>query len=258
MSDINLKEILSFVDKLVDKSEDIISKYYRNISIIESKQDASPVTAADREVEQEMRKMIKQSYPAHGIQGEEFGIENANADYRWIIDPIDGTASFMIGRPIFGTLLALMHNGDVLAGVINQPITKERWIGVKGKGTTLNGKKASVRKCGSLENAVVCTTGPNYFTENQLFAFSKVALEARYTVYGGDCYNYGLVASGCVDVVVESGLKQHDFLPLKVIIEEAGGIITDWQGKPITEESAGDIVVSGDEIVHRKVLEILK
>ncbi len=255
---IDKNTLLSFVNKLMDKSVDNIHKHFRNIDNIEAKNDLSPVTIADKETEKLLRKLISEQFPKHGIQGEEFGIENESAEYRWIIDPIDGTLSFMIGRPTFGTLLALTHNQQAILGVINQPISLERWLAYKGNGATLNGKKITTRKCDGLENATLCTTGPNYFSTDKLNIFNKIAAKARYTVYGGDCYSYGLLAAGHVDLVIESGLKQHDFLPLKTIIEEAGGIITDWQGRELDFESDGDVVASGDKKVHSQVLAMLK
>ncbi|MCE3232521.1 MAG: Inositol monophosphatase family protein [Rickettsiaceae bacterium] len=250
-------ELLAFANNLVDNSSDIIRKHFRNIDNITSKGDLTPVTIADQETEKAIRTLIQAKYPDHGIQGEEFGIENEKAEYRWIIDPIDGTTSFMIGRPTFGTLLALMQNNEAVLGVIDQPISGERWLAYKGNGATFNGNKISTRKCASLSDAVLCTTGPNYFSAQKLKLFNQVAEKARFNVYGGDCYSYGLLAAGHVDIVVESGLKQHDFFPLKTIIEEAGGIITDWQGKPLDINSNGDIVASGDKRVHGEVIKIL-
>ncbi|MFA6303760.1 MAG: inositol monophosphatase family protein [Legionella sp.] len=257
MSDIKLHEVLQFVESLLNKTETIINSYYRNFETIDFKQDESPVTIADKEVEMELRRLIKAQYPHHSIQGEEFGIENNGDEYQWIIDPIDGTASFMIGRPIFGTLLALKHKDEVLLGCINQAITKERWLGVKGLGTRFNGNKVRVRNCFELNKAVLCTTGPNYYNAPKLLAFNEVAKQAKWTVYGGDCYNFGLLTMGFVDVVIEAGLKQHDFFPLKVLVEEAGGVITDWSGASITSQTTGDIVASGSREVHEEVLKIL-
>jgi inositol-phosphate phosphatase/L-galactose 1-phosphate phosphatase/histidinol-phosphatase len=252
------EELTSFANKLVDKSADIIHKYFRNIdNNIIAKADLSPVTIADQETEQALRKLIREKFPKHGIQGEEFGIENENAEYRWIIDPIDGTTSFMIGRPTFGTLIGLMHNNETILGVINQPISGERWMAYKGHGATLNNKKISVRPCAKLADATLCTTGPNYFTPEKLVLFNEISAKSRYTVYGGDCYMYGLLASGHTDLIIESGLKQHDFFPIKTIIEEAGGIITDWQGNQLDMQSKGDIVVAGDKHVHAEAIKML-
>jgi histidinol phosphatase-like enzyme (inositol monophosphatase family) len=258
MTQLDKNTLLEFVNNLMDKSVDNIHKHFRNIDNIDSKSDMTPVTIADKETEQLLRKLISEKFPEHGIQGEEFGIENESAPYRWVIDPIDGTLSFMIGRPTFGTLLALVHNNETILGVINQPISGERWLAYKGNGATLNGKKITTRKCSALKNATLCTTGPNYFSSKKLNIFNKIAEKVRYTVYGGDCYSYGLLAAGHVDLVIESGLKAHDFLPLKTIIEEAGGIITDWNGHELGFESDGDVVAAGDKKVHGQILAMLK
>jgi inositol-phosphate phosphatase/L-galactose 1-phosphate phosphatase/histidinol-phosphatase len=250
-------ELIDFANNLVDKSGDSIRKHFRNINNFISKGDLSPVTIADQEAEQILRALIKEKFPEHGIQGEEFGIENADSEYRWIIDPIDGTTSFMIGRPTFGTLIALIHNGKTILGVIDQPIASERWLAYNGLGATLNNKKINTRACAKIKDAVLCTTGPNYFTPEKLKLFNQASEKSRFTIYGGDCYSYGLLAAGHVDLVIESGLKQHDFFPLKTIIEEAGGVITDWHGKELDMQSDGDIVVAGDERVHSEALEIL-
>jgi inositol-phosphate phosphatase/L-galactose 1-phosphate phosphatase/histidinol-phosphatase len=253
----NQSDLISFANNLVDNSGDIIRKHFRNIDNIIAKGDMSPVTIADQETEQVLRELIRKKFPEHGIQGEEFGIENESAEYRWIIDPIDGTTSFMIGRPTFGTLIALTQNGKAVLGVIDQPIAGERWLAYNGLGATLNNKKIRTRKCEKISDAVLCTTGPNYFSSDKLKLFNQTSEKARYTIYGGDCYSYGLLAAGHVDLVIESGLKQHDFMPLKTIIEEAGGIITDWQGNEIGMDSSGDVLVAGDARVHKEVLKLL-
>ncbi|MDA0781082.1 MAG: histidinol-phosphatase [Rickettsiales bacterium] len=257
MDGLNIIEIKKFVDKVVDKSEDIICKHYRNLNNIETKDDESPVTIADREAETSIREFINKEYPEHGIIGEEFGEENINARYKWIIDPIDGTLSFMIGRPIFGTLLALLDNGKPILSVINQPITKERWLAVQGEGCKLNGKNAQVKNCGSLSQATIATTGPNYFTKDGLEKFNRLSKSAKHTIYGGDCYLYALVASGFLDLAIDSCLKPHDFMPLIPIVKEAGGIITDWTGNELNEKSDGNVIAAGSKTAHEQAIKIL-
>ena len=253
----NLKELTEFAEKLADASGAVIRKYYRNFGDINAKSDDSPVTIADREAEQAIKLLINNTYPDHGIQGEEFGVENKDSKFKWIIDPIDGTASFMIGRPIFGTLIALEYDGESLLGIMDQPITKERWVGVKDTQALLNGEEIKTRQCKSLADAVLCTTSPQYFNTENLQKFNNVSDKAQYVVYGGDCYNYMLLSMGMIDLVVESGLKPHDFMAVKIIVEQAGGIATDWQGKPLNMNSNGDVVFSGDKNVHKEVLELL-
>ena len=258
MPNYNLPELTKFANLLADASGAVIRKYYRNFGAIEAKGDLSPVTIADKEAEQAIKQLINQHYPEHGIQGEEFGIEKADASFKWVIDPIDGTASFMIGRPIFGTLIALLYNEVPIIGIIDQPINNERWVGVEGAKTIFNGNEVGVRSCSNISEAVLCTTGSQYFTAEKLSKFNNIAGKARYNIYGGDCYNYGLLASGHVDAVVESGLKTHDFIALKIIVEQAGGIATDWQGRVLDMDSNGDVVFCGDKKVHAEILGLLK
>ncbi len=261
MPEYNILELTQFAHKLADKSGEVIRKYYRNFGSIEAKGDLSPVTIADQEAEKAIRFLIKQHYCDHGIQGEEFGLENENSKLRWVIDPIDGTSSFMIGRPIFGTLIALSYEGRPIIGLIDQPITGERWIGYEKENQTkqsfLNGKSINTRSCEKLANAVIATSGPNYFSKDKLSKFNEIAGKALYKIYGGDCYNYALLAMGTVDVVVESGLKPHDFMALSAVVEGAGGMATDWQGKPLDINSNGDVLCSGDKKVHEEVLKML-
>lgn len=258
MTQPNVTEIEEFVDKLADKSGDIIRKHFRNLDKIETKSDKSAVTIADREAETIIRDLIKQEYPEHGILGEEFGEENPSARYKWIIDPIDGTLSFMTGRPIFGTLIGLLDNGKPIASVINQPINNERWLAIEGHGCKFNGKKNTVRHCGNLSNATIATTAPNYYTKEGLQKFNHLTQKVEHTIYGGDCYMYAQVASGWIDIAIDSGLKTHDFLPLIPIIKESGGIITDWQGNELNEKSNGDVIAAGDKKAHAEALEIVR
>jgi len=258
MPEYNITELTKFANLLAEASGEVIRKYYRNFGEIVAKGDSSPVTIADQETEMAIRYLIKDRYPEHGIQGEEFGIENGNSKFKWVIDPIDGTASFIIGRPIFATLIALLYEGRPVIGIIDQPITLERWVGFEGAKTLFNGKEVGVRVCEKLSNAVLCTTGPQYFSAENLHKFNAIAGNAKYCVYGGDCYNYALLAMGNVDVVVESGLKPHDFIALRVIVEQAGGVATDWHGKPLDMNSGGDVVFCGDKNLHAEVLEMLK
>jgi inositol-phosphate phosphatase / L-galactose 1-phosphate phosphatase / histidinol-phosphatase len=248
---------IPFAHSLADASGAIIRNYFRTSCQHDTKNDASPVTIADRAAEAAIRKLIEQHYPEHGIVGEEYGISNEHAEYRWIIDPIDGTKSFMIGRAIFGTLISLTCQDIPILGIIDQPITGERWIGGINTPTTLNGKPVTARQCSNLASAVLCTTARELFNEADGNAYDRVKAQVKYANYGGDCYNYALLASGWVDIVLESGLKPHDFCALAPVIIAAGGMCTDWQGKPVTYLSDGRIVACGDEKVHEEVLGLL-
>lgn len=242
---------------LADISRAVIAPYYRTNLALENKEDQTPVTAADKGAEQSIRSQIKRVFPEHGIIGEEEGIENPDAEYKWVIDPIDGTLSFMIGRPIFGTLISLTYKDKPILGVIDQPINRERWLGYEGDVASLNDLPAFTRECESLDKAVICTSGPQYFQPEELEKFKDIAHQAGHMVYGGDCYNYGLMASGFVDIIIEAGLKAYDFCAVAAVVDAAGGVITDWQGNPLTLQSDGKVLAAGDKRMHEKALEMI-
>ena len=224
---------------------------------LEMKADATPVTLADRAAEAAIRAILDVERPEEGIIGEEYGSTREGASRVWVLDPIDGTRSFVGGRPIFGTLIALIEEGVPILGLIDQPISGERWIGAAGQGTLFNGAPANTRKCAALAHAVQATTSPAAFSADHLRAFERLIPATRDTLYGGDCYNYGLVAIGQIDIVVESGLKVHDFAALVPVVEGAGGIMRDWQGKPLTSTSEGHVIACGDAELLPHILERL-
>lgn len=250
---------IDLAQRLANAAATVIRPYFRAEFGLETKPDASPVTLADRAAEAAMRKMIAVERPSDGIIGEEYGTERGDASRVWVLDPIDGTTSFIAGRPIFGTLIALLEDGWPVLGIIDQPINNERWLGVVGKPTTLNGAQAQTRACPNLTQAILGTTSPHLFTDHEATHFMALASRCakRRIIYGGDCYNYGLVASGHVDLVVESGLKLHDFAALVPIVEGAGGRMCDWKGEPLSVDSAGDVIALGDPARVEEVLEIL-
>ena len=244
---------------MADAAREAIRPFFRAAYTLEDKADASPVTDADRAAEAAMRRIIEAEYPRDGIIGEEYGEKPGTTGRVWVLDPIDGTTSFIAGRPIFGTLIALMVEGWPVLGVIDQPIAKERWVGVTGKPTMFNGAPARTRRCASLDQALLATTSPHLFADDQAVSFLALASKVarRRLIYGGDCYNYGLVASGHVDVVVEAGLKLHDSAALIPIVEGAGGTMCDWSGDPLNADSAGDVIALGDPARLEDVLEAL-
>jgi inositol-phosphate phosphatase/L-galactose 1-phosphate phosphatase/histidinol-phosphatase len=253
-----LPEFITFAHALADAAGDAIRPFFRTNVGVEIKQDASPVTIADREGEKIMREMIMKRYPDHGIWGEEFGKHQENAKYCWVLDPLDGTKSFISGLPVFGTLISLTRLGVPVLGLIDQPISKERWVGIAGIATSLGKKPAHTRLCPSLSLATLSTTSPHLFSPEDKVKFKRVRKQAKYTVYGYDCYAYAQLASGFIDAVVETGLKPHDFCALRPVVEAAGGIITDWEGKPLTLVSDGRVVAAGDKRVHAEILGLLK
>lgn len=248
---------IALAHRLADAAGAAIRPFFRAPYAIEDKADASPVTEADRAAELAMRALLEAERPDDGIIGEEFGSVRPDAGRQWVLDPVDGTRSFIAGRPIFGTLIALMQDGWPLLGVIDQPINGERWVGAMGQTTTFNGKPVSTRRCRDLDQAILATTGPQYFPGHTGEHFSILAGQCRDTVWGGDCYNYALLASGHIDIVVEAGLKLHDLAALVPIVEGAGGRMCDWSGEPLTDASDGNVIAIGDPARLDDVIEAL-
>lgn len=255
----NSHPFLAMAHKLADAARPVLQSYYRQPLEIDEKGDASLVTDADRAIERTMRDLINAELPDHGILGEEYGPENLDAEYVWILDPIDGTKSFITGKPSFNTLIALCQNGKPILGVIDQAILDERWIGVSGQPTTLNGQVVRTRACEHLKDATIFTTGPDLFIEEKAIAGYKVAFgAARQPIYGIDSYGYGLIAMGFGDVLVESNLQPYDFCAAVPVIEGAGGVITDWNGDQLTINSGDLVIASGDARCHAEGLDVLK
>ena len=253
----DLEELIIFSNHLADESEKIIKEYFRKPFKIENKEDESPVTIADQKTELKIRELIKKKYPNHGILGEEFETRNADSEFLWVIDPIDGTRSFIAGHKDFGTLIALLHNNNPIIGLMNCPLHNERWIGIKDRKTTLNGKAVHTSKIEILEKSYVCTSGL-YFDNNHLRnGFNQIIKQTRYHRFGGDCYMYGMLATGLIEIVIEDTLKTHDYMALIPIIEGAGGVITDKYGKEININSDGSIVVSANNKLHTKLIDII-
>lgn len=248
---------LALAAALADAAGAAIRPYWRTEQGLEMKGDASPVTLADRAAEAAMRSLIEKAFPDDAIIGEEYGVREGTSGRAWVLDPIDGTRAFISGRPIFGTLIALVVDGWPMLGVIDQPIIGERWVGTTGKPTLFNGKPATTRRCKDLGEALLATTSPALFQDDQLHAFEHLDAKVRSTVLGGDCYNYGCVASGWLDVVVEAELKLHDFAALVPIVEGAGGQMCDWAGDPLTADSVGEVVAVGDPARVEEILDAL-
>ena len=216
---------------------------------VEGKADASPVTEADRGAELVLREFLGARFPDHGIWGEEFGPDRADADWVWLLDPIDGTRAFITGRPLFTTLISLLHRGRPVLGIIDQPATGERWIGVDGLPTRFSGRfggRAGCRPCAALAEAELGCTAPEIFTPDLVPGFERLRAACRRTNWGGDAYAYGLLALGTLDVVCEATLKPWDWAALLPVIEGAGGSLTDWQGHMLTLDSPGEVLALGD------------
>ena len=237
---------IALIQRLADAAGAAIRPYYRAPFVIEAKSDASPVTAADRAAEAAIRTILRVERPRDAIVGEEYPDENTGAARTWVIDPIDGTRAFVVGRPLFGTLIALIADGAPVLGVIDQCIAGDRWLGVDGRPTTLNGMAVTTRACPTLAAAHLATTSPHAFGPDDFNAFERLRPLARDTIYGGDCHNYGLLAAGHLDLVVEAGLKLHDWAALVPIVAGAGGAMTDWAGEPLRRGSDGRVIAVGD------------
>jgi inositol-phosphate phosphatase/L-galactose 1-phosphate phosphatase/histidinol-phosphatase len=233
----------------------LVLKHYRSTALtVDAKADLSPVTIADRDCEAAMRRAINQAFPHHGIIGEEYGRERADADFVWVLDPIDGTKSFITGKPLFGTLIALTQNGKPIVGVIDMPALDECWMGADDRPTTHDGAIVKTRPCAALDQAMLYATSPHMFRGADETAFARLTAAVRHPLYGADCYAYALVAGGWNDIVVEASLQAYDFCACVPVIQGAGGVMTDWQGRPLTPGSDGRIVASGDPRLHDQVL----
>ncbi len=254
-------DFTSFVDKLATASGETILPFFRTALTIENKlqRGFDPVTAADRAAEDAMRSLIRDAFPEHGILGEEYGSEQTDAEYVWVLDPIDGTKSFISGMIAWGTLIGLMRFGEPVYGMMHQPFTRERFTGDSGAAHyrgPAGERDLHVRKCESLSDAVLFTTSPLLMNAADRASFVKVENKVKLSRYGGDCYAYCMLAAGQLDLVIETEIKPHDIVALIPIILGAGGIITTWEGGPA--QAGGRIVAAGDARTHAAALELLR
>ena len=254
-------DFAGFVDELADASGDAIRPFFRTSLSIDDKSNGrgfDPVTAADRAAEAAMRALIRRNFPTHGVIGEEFNDERADAEYVWVLDPIDGTKSFISGMPAWGTLIGLMRLGDPVYGMMHQPFIRERFFG-DGKTARYRGpageRALSARTCAQLHDAVLFTTSPLLMNDADRAAFANVERAVKLSRYGGDCYAYCMVAAGNIDLVIETEIKPHDIAALIPIITGAGGIVTTWEGE--RAEKGGRIVAAGDARVHAEAMKAL-
>ena len=253
----NLDELILFSNHLADESAKIIKKYFRTSLSVDKKEDETPVTIADKNTELKIRELIQENYPDHGILGEEYEEKNINSEYLWVIDPIDGTRSFIAGHKDFGTLIALLHNNKPIIGVINCPMHKERWVGVQGMKTLLNGEEVKTSNITSLNKSYVVTSGLYFNNDNLRKGFEKIIEKTKYHRFGGDCYMYGMLASGLVEIVIEDTLKAYDYMALIPVIEGAGGKVSDKYGKTANIHSGGSIVASANSHLHKQLIDII-
>lgn len=252
-----LKQLAACAVRTVDASGALIREYSRKPFQVQVKGDGSPVTSVDRAVEARMREIIASEYPDHGILGEEGEAHAPDSEFVWVIDPIDGTLAFLAGIPVFGTLLALLHNGKPIFGIIDMPMTAERWIGADGLPTTHNGKPVRSRPCADLATALMFTSNPDYYDHTNAPALERLKKATRFAVYGGSCMSYAQIAMGRVDIGIDVQFQIYDYLALIPVVQGAGGVFTDWEGRAAGLHSGNRHVAAGDPRAHEQALKIL-
>ena len=250
-------EFICFAEELADAARVVALKYFRNLVSIEYKRDGSPVTAADRDAEAVIRQMITERYPSHGVAGEEHGRMSSNGPWSWVIDPIDGTRSFVTGRPTFGCLVALLCEHQPVLGIIDMPVLNERWLGVTGKPSTHNRNHCGSSDRKRLAEATIFATSIDMFTDSERQQFDRLSTATCFRSFGADCYAYGLLASGYADIVMESDMSTHDFLALVPVIEGSGGCISDWHGKPLNDFSGRQVLATANPTLHQQCLAMI-
>ena len=253
----SLGEFATSAATMVDLSGELIRTHQQNPFDIEIKDDGSPVTSVDKAAEMSIRNIIAELHPDHGIIGEEYEPSAADSEFVWVIDPIDGTLPFLAGFPVFGTLIALLHNGTPVLGVIDMPMTRERWIGGSNLPSTHNGKPVRTRVCENLATASMSTSNPDFYDDASVPALKRMQRATRLSIYGGSCMAYGQIASGRIDVGIDVQFDVFDYLALVPIINGAGGIITDWNGDALDIKSGDRFIAAGDERTHAEALQVL-
>ncbi len=242
-----IEDFIAAAEAAADAASQMVRPHFRAQLAVDQKSDASPVTIADRSAEVAMRELLRARFPDHSVSGEEFGTLNPGQRYRWVLDPVDGTRAFVTGRPQFGTLVALLDGDTPILGLIDQPIIGERWIGAQGQPTRFVGAygKAGTRPCASLAAAELSVTSPEIFGPD-LPRWEKLKGMVKRTSYGGDCYAYGLLALGQIDIIAEATMQYWDWAALVPIIQGAGGSITDWNGDALRPDGDGRVLALGD------------
>ena len=252
---------ITLAEDMADAAGQVARRYFRTALDVHDKPDDTPVTLADREAEAAIRAIIARAHPDHGVIGEEQGSERAGAEYVWVLDPIDGTKKFISGNPLFGSLIALLQEGRPILGIIDMPMLGERWTGAAGRPTRFQdrqgAREARVRSCTGLAGAVLSASSPHMFAADEFPAFERVRRAAKTVLYGGDCFAYGALAGGFLDLVVEADMDPYDFMALVPVVEGAGGVMTGWTGAPLVLETDGRVIAAGDKGVHEAALALL-
>lgn len=260
-SDVVANVYSEFAHALADAAAEAIIPHFRARPAVDAKADGSPVTRADRDAEEAIRSLIARRFPGHGIVGEEWGAERGDAEWVWVIDPIDGTGAFIAGLPTFGTLIGLLREGRPVLGLLDQPISKERWIGLAWPGlksrAALNSQAIHTASTSDLRTALGFATSPQQFRGHDERAWNRLCGQLGRVRYGVDCYAYGLLAAGYVDLVAEASLKPWDCLPLVPIVAGAGGVISDWAGQPLSLDNANRVLASATGELQRAAIAAL-
>lgn len=254
----SLDEWLAFARTLAGEARALLGPAAALRPDVEVKADKSFVTALDAQIEHRLRELITRRYPRHGILGEEMGASQLDADVVWVLDPIDGTAPFVAGVPVFGTLISLAVGRVPVIGVMDFPVTAQRWEGVAGRATTLNGAAVRTRGCGDLGRAILSSSNPDFFSDAERPALDALRARTAWRIYGGACLSYGLLASGRTDMALDTGFKVYDYAAVRPVLEGAGGIITDWQGRPVTLDSGAQVLSAGDAARHQDALALVQ
>ena len=250
-------ELVTFAAELADADGAVLARYFRSGVASQAKSDESPVTVADREAETVVRTMIEARYPDHGISGEEFGTVRGDAEWLWLIDPLDGTKSFLKGKPTFGALIGLAHRGRHVLGVIDQPFLRERWIGADGHGTRWNGRPVTCRPCAGLGEASMAAVGVDAATLADEPRVAPLRRAVRHLQFGLECYAYGLLAGGHLDLAIDGELGVDDIAALEPVVRNAGGVLTDLEGRTVDATYAGRIIAAGSPALHRAAIDLM-
>lgn len=251
-------EFLRFAESLVDESGKTLKVATTRRPEVEVKPDRSFVTELDGQIERRLRELIADRYPGHGVLGEEEAPRDLAAEHVWVLDPIDGTAPFIAGVPVFGTLIALMRAGRPIIGVMDLPVTSDRWIGMAGEPTRHNGRVCKTRRAPDLASSILSASNPDFFSDAERPALDALRSATAWRIYGACCMAYGLLASGRTDVAIDTRLKVYDYAPFVPIIEGAGGRITDWQGRALTLASGPQILAAGSAERHAEALALIR
>lgn len=253
----SVDELVAFAEFLADEARGILAAAGAAPAVIDYKSDASPVTDLDRRIEAHMRGFIDERYPDHGVFGEEHGSRDLGAELVWVLDPIDGTAPFIAGIPVYGTLVGLAREGRPFLGVVDHPASDDRWVGVAGEFARHNGRPVRTRQCDRLEDAYATNSNPDYLDADEMRAFAALKSRVRTMQYGGSCYAYAAMASGRTDIGLDAGFDPFDVFAPAAVIEGAGGIVTDWAGKAIDLEWRGRVLAAGCAGMHAQAVSVL-